>query len=70
MPSSSAANGNKPGASYPRSSRTPCSPPKSSSRWSIGKYRLQAEIVHQNGMLAFMTYDDEHHRIAMRRSRT
>ena len=26
---------------------------------------LQAEIVHSNGMLAFMTYDDEHHRIAI-----
>jgi catechol 2,3-dioxygenase-like lactoylglutathione lyase family enzyme len=26
---------------------------------------LEAEIVHSNGMLAFMTYDDEHHRIAI-----
>jgi catechol 2,3-dioxygenase-like lactoylglutathione lyase family enzyme len=26
---------------------------------------LQAEVVHSNGMLAFMTYDDEHHRIAI-----
>lgn len=26
---------------------------------------LEAEVVHSNGMLAFMTYDDEHHRIAI-----
>ena len=26
---------------------------------------LQAEVVQSNGMLAFMTYDDEHHRIAI-----
>src|SRR5579872_4438507 len=26
---------------------------------------LQAEIVYQNEMLAFMTYDDEHHRLAI-----
>lgn len=26
---------------------------------------LEAEIVHSNAMLAFMTYDDEHHRIAI-----
>lgn len=26
---------------------------------------LAAEIVHQDGMLAFLTYDDEHHRIAI-----
>ena len=26
---------------------------------------LQAEVVHSNGMLAFMTYDEEHHRIAI-----
>jgi len=26
---------------------------------------LQAEIAHSNGMLAFITYDDEHHRIAI-----
>ena len=26
---------------------------------------LEAEIVHENPMLAFMTYDDEHHRIAI-----
>jgi catechol-2,3-dioxygenase len=26
---------------------------------------LGAEIVHSNGMLAFLTYDDEHHRIAI-----
>jgi len=26
---------------------------------------LQAEVVHSNGMLAFLTYDDEHHRIAI-----
>jgi catechol-2,3-dioxygenase len=26
---------------------------------------LQAEVVHSNGMLAFITYDDEHHRIAI-----
>ena len=25
---------------------------------------LGADIVHSNGMLAFLTYDDEHHRIA------
>ena len=25
----------------------------------------EAEVVHSNGMLAFMTYDDEHHRIAI-----
>jgi catechol-2,3-dioxygenase len=26
---------------------------------------LSAEVVHENGMLAFLTYDDEHHRIAI-----
>ena len=26
---------------------------------------LEAEVVHSNAMLAFMTYDDEHHRIAI-----
>ncbi len=26
---------------------------------------LEAETVHSNGMLAFLTYDDEHHRIAI-----
>jgi catechol 2,3-dioxygenase-like lactoylglutathione lyase family enzyme len=26
---------------------------------------LSAEVVHQNAMLAFLTYDDEHHRIAI-----
>ena len=26
---------------------------------------LEAEIVHSNEMLAFMTYDDEHHRLAI-----
>jgi len=26
---------------------------------------LQAEVVHSNGSLAFITYDDEHHRIAI-----
>ncbi len=26
---------------------------------------LQAEVVHSNGMLTFLTYDDEHHRIAI-----
>ena len=26
---------------------------------------LCAEVVHENGMLAFLTYDDEHHRIAI-----
>src|SRR5689334_906384 len=26
---------------------------------------LQAEVVSQNEMLAFMTYDDEHHRLAI-----
>ena len=26
---------------------------------------LEAKVVHSNGMLAFMTYDDEHHRIAI-----
>jgi catechol 2,3-dioxygenase-like lactoylglutathione lyase family enzyme len=26
---------------------------------------LEAEVVHSNSMLAFMTYDDEHHRIAI-----
>jgi catechol 2,3-dioxygenase-like lactoylglutathione lyase family enzyme len=26
---------------------------------------LAAEVVHSNGMLAFLTYDDEHHRIAI-----
>lgn len=28
---------------------------------------LGAEIVHADGMLAFLTYDDEHHRIAIAR---
>lgn len=26
---------------------------------------LQAEVVHSNGMLTFLTYDDEHHRIGI-----
>jgi hypothetical protein len=26
---------------------------------------LEAEVVHSNAMLAFLTYDDEHHRIAI-----
>ena len=26
---------------------------------------LRAEVVHTDGMLAFLTYDDEHHRIAI-----
>jgi len=26
---------------------------------------LGAEVVHSNGMLAFLTYDDEHHRLAI-----
>ena len=26
---------------------------------------LAAEVVHSNDMLAFMTYDDEHHRLAI-----
>lgn len=26
---------------------------------------LSAEVVHENAMLAFLTYDDEHHRIAI-----
>src|SRR5215510_13904808 len=26
---------------------------------------LQAEVVFENQMLAFMTYDDEHHRLAI-----
>jgi catechol-2,3-dioxygenase len=25
---------------------------------------FEAQVVHQNPMLAFMTYDDEHHRFA------
>jgi catechol-2,3-dioxygenase len=28
---------------------------------------LGAEVVHEDGMLAFLTYDDEHHRIAIAR---
>ena len=34
---------------------------------SIGWYRtvLGMEIVHRNPMIAFMTYDDEHHRMAL-----
>ncbi len=28
---------------------------------------LAAEVVHSDGMLAFLTYDDEHHRIAIAR---
>jgi catechol-2,3-dioxygenase len=33
----------------------------------LGWYQtvLGAEIVHSDGMLAFLTYDDEHHRIAI-----
>lgn len=36
---------------------------EASSRW----YRnvLDAEVVFENGMLCFMTYDDEHHRVVL-----
>jgi len=53
------------GAWRPSSWRTSYDERRASPRCSPGINRLQREVVHADGVLAFLTYDDEHHRFAI-----